>query len=219
MKSRLVGYAIRGLAGLAMLGLAATFPGCRMNTEVVEADSPSRVLLQEEFTDNSNNWFVGTVLDLYHFEIVDGEYFLRSLSDSGIVAKKFIPIPEAGSFDLRVSLKLYKTDKDLGYGFCWGGSDWDNRYCFYISRDLKYTLFRRRSGQIQDYVAWTGDSRLHADENALEIRRRGQSLKYLINGKEVGTIAAESFFGDQLYFAADGKQDVGIQSLLILVEQ
>jgi hypothetical protein len=192
--------------------------GCETTNEAVSTEAPLHLLLEEDFTDNGNNWFTGTIPGAYHFEVVEGEYYLRSLSDSGLVASKVVPIPEGGNFDLQVALNLYRTEKDLGYGFCWGGRDQDNRFCFYISQDQQFTLFKREGGQIHDYIPWNGDSHLQSKKNTLQIRKRAHSLKFFINGTEIGAIPYEAFYGQKIYFAADGNQDFGVESMHILVE-
>jgi hypothetical protein len=202
----------------ATLAAALLGPGCRMSTEVVNGGDPSRVLFQEEFNDNGNHWFTGTVPESYSFEVANGEYFLKSFNDSGVFAVKSIPIPEDGNFDIKVSLKLRRTEKDLGHGFCWGGRGPENRFCLFISRDRQFTLFKRESGRVSDYIPWTASSLINPDRNTLEIRRRGFTLECIINGGAAGRIPQEKFHGSQMTFATDGIQDISVDQLLILVE-
>ena len=199
-------------SGLAMLLLS----GCETTTETVDWQAPEKVLFQDGFGSNGYNWFIGAKPDAYDFEITDGEYFLRSLNDSGILVSKAIPIPENGDFVVRVSLHSYGAEKDLGYGFCWGGADADHRFCFFASRDRQYTLFKRGPGGIREYIPWTPSPAVDADRNVLEIRKQGTVLRYGVNGKETGAIPYEPFFGSRLYFAGDGIQDFAVDAVTVL---
>jgi len=189
--------------------------GCEMSTEIVNSEDPSRILMQEEFTGNANHWFTGAVPGGYDFEITDGEYFLRSLNDSGVVVSKSVPIPEDGDFDIQVSLHLYRTSADLGYGFCWGGDERGDRDCFFISKDRQYSLFQRAGGVVTESVPWTGSSAVDSLRNTLAIRKRGNTLRYSINAKATGALPFARFHGDKLIFAGDGIQDFAVDELII----
>ncbi len=200
------------------VGCATAFllGGCEIATETVPYQGPEHVLFQDGFEGNGYNWFTGASPDAYDFEITDGEYFLRSLNDSGVLVSKAVPIPENGDFIMRVSLHSYASERDLGYGFCWGGADPDHRYCFFASRDRQYTLFKREPGGLYEYVPWTASAAVDPERNTLEIRKQGTVMRYSVNGKETGAIPYEPFFGSRLYFAGDGIQDFAVDAVTVL---
>ncbi|MDB5104363.1 MAG: hypothetical protein JWP91_2052 [Fibrobacteres bacterium] len=222
-----MGKALASWMGLAGMGVAAMC-GCRMTTEAVDWAPPQRILFQDGFSGNGYNWFTGTVPDRYDFEIVDGEYFLRSLNDSGIIVSKEMAVPESEDFIVSASFHSYRSEKDQGYGLCWGGGGGSDtppgggtapgdRFCFFISRDRRYTLFKREGGSVSEYIPWTATSALREDRNVLELRKRGESILIVINGGDAGVIPYERFHGDRLCFAGDGIQDFAVDEIAISV--
>lgn len=205
-----------GLSAAALLAICL-LTACESLDGGADRAEPGRVLLQDDFTDNGSNWLVGAEPGAYAFQVTDGEYFLRSLNAQGVVAWKSVPIPADGDFLLRVTLRSYRSEADLGYGFCWGGDGADRRFCLFLSRDRQYTMFRRNGSEIREYVPWTGASGIDSAGNELVIRRDGDVLRYSINGKVWGGIPWEPFFGDRLGFAGDGVQDFAVEELTVLV--
>lgn len=183
----------------------------------MDRPEPTRVLLRDDFTDNASNWFIGAEPGAYAFQVTDGEYFLRSLNPQGVVAWKSVPVPDEGDFIMQVALRSYRSEDDLGYGFCWGGDGGDRRFCLFLSRDRQYTVFRRNGSEIREYVPWTGSSGIDSADNEVVIRRDDDVLRYAINGKVWGGIPWEPFFGDRLGFAGDGEQDFAVEALTVLV--
>lgn len=192
--------------------------GCEATTELTEPAVPGRVLLDEDFTFNSGNWYTGTREGSYRFEFLDGQYRLQSWNDTGVAASKSIPIPDAENFDIRVSLNLREAGDDLGYGVCWGGRDRDNRSCFFISGDSRYTLFRRAEGEIIELRPWSWSSAVHPKQNRLEIRKREGFDLYFVNGQRIDRLPHQAFQGSQLGFSGDGKIDFSVDRLEVLVE-
>jgi hypothetical protein len=206
---------LAALMAWACIGLALN--ACEMAVEPVDV-VPSRILLQEDFSANASNWFTGTLPGSYDFEIGDGEYFLRSLNDSGIAVSKAVPIPAGGDFDIEADFRLYGTEADLGYGLCWGGREGGDRFCFFLSKDRKYTLFKRSGGTVSDYIPWTPSAAVDSLRNSMVLRKRGTTIRAYLNGKEAGAIPYEPFFGDRIGFAGDGKQDFAVEDLIIRIQ-
>lgn len=205
------------LAGLRVSALLLVV-GCETGTELIDADEPTRLLLEEDFTTNGGNWFIGTREGSYRIEMLDGQYRLQSWNDTGVFSTKPMPLPEAGSFDIRVDLKLREAGDDRGYGICWGGKDADSRACFFLSADSQFTVFDRVDGAVRERHPWTRSPRIRPDGNALEIRRRGKSMAFRINGAEVARLAAGPQAGNQLGFAGDGRVDFGVDRIVARVE-
>lgn len=203
-----------GAGAMAALALSA----CESATVFTPPAEPARMLLDEDFTINSGNWFTGTREGSYRFEFLDGQYRLQSWNDTGVVAAKTIPIPSEGNFDIRAELALREAGDDLGYGLCWGGRDPDNRSCFFLSGDGAFTVFRRVGGLVEERVPWAPSTSIAPARNALEIRRRDEVLTFHINGQRAARLPFEPFAGDQIGFAGDGRVDFSVDRLLILTE-
>jgi hypothetical protein len=190
---------------------------CQAVNESGGGAEPGRVLLRDEFKDNGSNWLTGAEPGAYAFQVTDGEYFLRSLNEQGVVTWKSIPLPAEGDFEIKAALRSYRTESDLGYGLCWGGDGGDSRFCLFLSRDRHFTVFRRDGSGIREYVPWTPSSGIDSMRNEVSIRRDGDVLRYAVNGKVWGGVPWEPFFGDRLGFAGDGVQDFAVEELTVLV--
>lgn len=201
-----------------LAGCLAILTGCESSTAFTEPAEPERVLLDEDFTFSAGNWFTGTREGSYRFEYLDGEYRLQSWNDTGVVSSKTIPLPEVGGFDIQTTLTLRDAGDDLGYGFCWGWKDADNRTCFFLSGDGRFTVFNRTQGEIRELVPWTRSQLVEPGRNTLEIRKRDGALTCLINGGRAARVAHEPFAGSQVGFAGDGRIDFSADRLIILTE-
>lgn len=65
---------------------------------------------------------------------------------------------------------------------------------------------------------WTHGPRIRPNDNALEIRRRGRSTTFHINGGEVARLAAGAQAGNLLDFAGDGRVDFAVDHVVARVE-
>lgn len=204
--------------GWIFAGLSLLLWGCESTMEFTAPAEPERILLDEDFTYNNGNWFTGTREESYRLEFLDGQYRLQSWNDTGVVAVKSVPIPEDGNFDIKVELTLRQAGDDFGYGFCWGGRDADNRFCFFISGDGEYSVFQRVGGEVREFSPWTKSASLTPKKNTLEIRRRAEALTCFINGQQAVRLSHAPFAGSLVGFAGDGKIDFSVDRLLILTE-
>ncbi len=161
-----------------------------------------KVLLNEDFNNNSNEWRVGETPDGHaEMEISDGVYKITEEDDSGF---RFFgikaPINMKKNFSITMRIRQTDGSDDNGFGLVFFAKDNDNHQQFLISTNEWARFGRYKEGEYLDVAKWTKISSVKdMDEwNTLEVVKINDALTCWVNGKYFsGTSGSYMYLGGE----------------------
>lgn len=118
-------------------------------------------------------------------------------------------------FSISEKLKWIEGDSTQGYGLIWGYRNWDNYNDFLISKNgyFMVRIFHNKN------TISTGWRRFNAfavnGENTLEVKRKGSTAEYFINGQLAAVLPFYELYGYSDGIVFYGKQTVGLENLTV----
>lgn len=117
------------------------------------------ILLEEDFADNSNNWFVGSDADTESV-IEDGKFKVRVLVQD--TSFSFDPPLAISDADITVDVEFTEgAPENAAYGFLCHNVDADNRYRIRIAPDGTYSINKTVKAETTDLINWTKTSAIN----------------------------------------------------------
>jgi len=188
---------------------------------VVMGQAQQRVLLEDDFSNNNGQWFVGSTDDgEAEAEVDDGVYRIEHKSESGYrFFFKSIDVDNKKNWSIETTIKETSGDKEHGFGIAFWTQDANNLYEFLISNDGYVRVGHYKGGDFFDVRKWAKfDAVLEgATTNVLEIRKVNDALAFLVNGKEFAEISA-SFYaihGNRIGFVLHKEREIEIDRLAV----
>jgi hypothetical protein len=177
MKSSRALHLILALTAMLLASLACSLAGSPAATQekpeatsaAVTSPDPTEipkpelgeVVLDESFTDNSNNWYVGKDADT-EVALEDGKYKVRVLTLDNFYW--FTPPVSVSNVDMTVDTEFTEgAPENAAYGFLCNFKDADNHYRVRIGPDGTYSIDKRvNGGDAVSIVDWTHSSAIKA---------------------------------------------------------
>ncbi|CAN5481852.1 hypothetical protein BH10BAC6_BH10BAC6_17440 [soil metagenome] len=180
-----------------------------------------RVLIDDDFSSNSGEWFVGsTDDDEAETEIDDGVYRIEHKSESGYrLFFKSIPVDNKKNWSITTTIKETSGDTEHGYGIVFWAQDANNMYEFLVSNDGYARIGHYKAGDYLDVRKWVKFDGVHqgSETNVLELRKVNDALAFIVNGKEFAEISA-SFYtvhGSRVGFALHKRRTIEVDKFTI----
>lgn len=176
-------------------------------------------VLNEEFSDNSNNWDVGKDKD-ENSEIRLGKYLMDNYSktnwhwfaiETDLDSKKEFLIESSIN-------KLNSYSNEDIYGLMWGTEDPQNCFVFVVnSINQTYTAFSIYGGTWFNLINWQKSSHINYGNtaNKLGIAKIGKDLVFIINDEPVNKTPFQEFYGKHIGFFVGPKIKVAADNLLV----
>src|SRR5690606_20487336 len=176
-------------------------------------------VLNEEFSDNSNNWDVGKDKD-ENSEIRLGKYLMDNYSktnwhwfaiETDLDSKKEFLIESSIN-------KLNSYSNEDIYGLMWGTEDPQNCFIFVVnSINQTYTAFSIYGGTWFNLINWQKSSHINYGNtaNKLGIAKIGKDLVFIINDEPVNKTPFQEFYGKHIGFFVGPKIKVAADNLLV----
>lgn len=163
----------------------------------VPVSSQTRTILKEEFTDNTNQWFVGST--------DNGE--LQATVQSGVYSLKYSKVnayytlyqkqalPQSENWTLTARMRQVRGEKNAEFGIIFNGSNAHNVYILMVRSDGAARLVRYKEGAFQAISEFRSEPIVHGvrDWVTLEVRRRNDALACYVNGIFVGGLCYSYF--------------------------
>jgi len=174
------------------------------------------ILFFDDFDNNINKW-----------DIIENQNFITNIEKSEMIIfnktgsisqlKTFYINPN-NNFSIETSIKQSIGDINLPYGIIFGAIDWDNLYCFSISSNGFYQIFKIQDGKFYSIKEWTETAMLYPKyyKNILAIENKDNSLLFKINNETVFLKKDLNFFGTKYGFFVDGKIKIKIDYFKII---
>ncbi len=188
-------------------------------TKHIAEQTEGRVILQDDFTTNANEWYEADN-DMVKLKREYGRYeFEHKRTIGGYVTWMPTSLDAYADFTVTSTIKKVSGVDNFGYGLIWGVQNNKNYYYFLISANGNYIYGKTVDGVSQVLIEWTPTSDIlsNGEPNQLTVRKTGNNLALIINGKTQKTVAFDGAFGNYVGFKIDN--NVGIEITNILVTQ
>jgi len=180
-----------------------------------------RVLLEDDFSNNDGEWFVGsTDDDEAETEIDDGVYRIEHKPESGYrLFFKSVTIDNKKNWSIKATIKETSGDTEHGFGIVFWSQDANNMYEFLISNDGFARIGHYKAGEYLDVRKWVKFDGVNEGSatNVLELRKVNDALAFFVNGKQFAEVSA-SFYavhGSRAGFVLHKKRTIEIDKLSI----
>jgi len=183
--------------------------------------SQENILFYDEFSNNTNNWSIVNYGDFYT-SIKKGQMIIGNNSSAGSWSQlKTFYLNPTNDFTLETSIIQTGGKIDMPSGIIFGSIDWNNLYCFVISTNGFYKVFKIEDGKYSDIKEWTASSTIYPKyyKNILTIENKENSVFFKINNEIVFMKKNLKFFGTKYGFFIDGRIKIKIDYLKIIHPQ
>ncbi|MEO7922594.1 MAG: caspase family protein [Chitinophagaceae bacterium] len=161
----------------------------------------SKIILEEDFSDNSNGWFTEESKS-YLFVVSGGKYRIESkLGGSWITSK---PFKLNNNADFEISATISKVSGTDGYYFgMMLGFDAQSKYFHFAGITGWGNYVFADKGQKGIDLVPTKDNKIVKpgnSTNTIQIVKRGNTVKLVVNGQLMGEAPFKSFYGEYFGF-------------------
>ena len=196
------------LAASTVIAPTAEAAGLVRNGEVV--------LFEDSFSDNRNDWVVGTRKHS-RLEVRNGRYLFEHFRSTKNDWMTWRTVRTHHDRNFRIEARIRKLSGVVngGYGIIFGASGTKAFKSFLIRGDGKYRYAERTEARgLKSIVPWRSSSAIRRGNrvtNTLAIQQDGKDLKLYVNGLFVNSVRFTSFAGHKMGFQVWRKQKIAIQ--------
>ncbi|MCU7496231.1 MAG: hypothetical protein HF314_16110 [Ignavibacteria bacterium] len=180
-------------------------------THMTPGEKRNVTLFSDDFSNNSNNWYLEKKEDNSFKEIKDGAYSFDNRSSSEIKATQNVFLSGEADYEIECSSKWIGGNDSCYYGLLWGYYDWSNYQKFVINSHGSARYENTASGNVN---ALTASFKPQA-ENLLRISKIKDSLYFYVNGSLLLKAPSSCPDGKETGFVVVNKQKVLFDNLKI----
>lgn len=195
-------------SGILLIGLASTLlmTSCIKN-EYYEVDPPPaeqpiqyNYVFDDNFDNNINNWAFSDPSNAAYVSIINGrlKYTYLPADDGTNTVAINTGAKLHRNFLVQTSIK-----SDYAMGLCFGVSDYDYGYSFFIDDSGYFAVYKEGTANngVETIIDWKASTAIRTNGwNDVEFEQVGNRWYGYINGAEVFNLPAESLGGSQVGF-------------------
>jgi hypothetical protein len=177
-------------------------------------DTRTKVLLYDDFYDNSNYWPTsndGTNISY----ISDGHLYIQHTpTEGGNNAKINIPGLDLNSdFIIEAKIKHTAGIENNAFGLSFG----DENLEFFLAQNGYYMVREFRNGANADLVAWVSTTlvNLNGTYNTLKVTRESGQWKFFLNGNFMTSLTAKTLGGSEVGFQLYQNQTIAVDYISV----
>ncbi len=159
----------------------------------------SKLVFEENFDDNSNNWFVGKTKD-QKVEIKKGFYYIENLNEEKTTLP-FIKLEDLDeqNFTIEIRLRHLSGSEDYNFGIRYGENDY-YAMDYYITASRQFKVKEYYNNAFHTKKDWTESDAINKTKkfNVLRVERNASVQKFFINDELVYTCFEKIYFGDKI---------------------
>ena len=184
----------------------------------VEFAKVPRILFEEHFLDNKNNWLIEETKG-YKFDINQGKYILESKDGGSWLSTRPVPLDQKADFTIDLAVQKISGTDEYGYGLVWGAKDLNNFYVFLIWGNGSYSFQKFSNGtQTRIFEAVGPMVNKFNSTNKLSLKKTDNSLEFFINDQRVDQSPFVPFLGNYIgciIFSGPHKIRVAFSDLIV----
>ncbi|MBC8385054.1 MAG: hypothetical protein H8E57_06010 [Candidatus Cloacimonetes bacterium] len=175
------------------------------------------LFLNEEFSDNTNEWLVDDDEDIL-IKIENGRlHYQHKKEETGYYTWNYFLLDEFEPYSIATTIHWIEGTENHGYGLLWGMEDIENYFSFEITRNGYYRITGMEFGEWKEYKGWTQSDHINSTTgiNKIGIGNSGENLNFYINDNYVDQMKDEVFYDDGIGFVIWKNQTIEIENLVI----
>lgn len=184
-------------------------------TIVTNTDS---VLYADDFSSNSNNWYIGNTSDM-STDVNNGKYYFEhKRNSSGWSTTQLIEIDTSKEFEIDTKILKVSGVDNNGFGIVFGRKDSNNQYVYTISSNGMYSIDKYVDGKFTEIKKWTSSSYINQGNgayNTFKVKKENGYLKFYINDQYLTLIPFSGFMGDRFGYVIYKNQKIAADDLEI----
>lgn len=182
-------------------------------------NSQTKVLLDEEFEDNKNNWDVGGAKDEFS-EISYGKYIIENYSkNSWHWFAKSVPIEKKKDFVISSNINRLKTYNETdAIGLMWGTANPQNCFIFMVNAEARaFAVKSLNDGNWFSLINWTKSSKINYGNaaNKLSVIKVGREFGFVINDEIVARAPYQEPYGDKIGFYIGPQTKISVDDIFV----
>lgn len=175
-------------------------------------------IFQDDFIDNTNNWWVSTVTGSYSAAIQDGKYLIDRTaltSHTQFYSSKYLD-PQK-DFSMEAIMTQLEGVENHGYGLLWGAKDVANCNFFIVTSNGNFQIFSYIDGQTFIRKEWTKLDSIHpiGRPNKLAIKKAGLITTFYLNDQLLTAIPNITCAGAQLGFELNLRMKIEVDKITV----
>ena len=182
------------------------------------AAQSNKVILNEEFNDNSNNWNIYDKPEA-NIQIINGNFNMQGKMLGKAIISTISSLIDT-TIDYRIEAEITKITgiDDNGFGLVWGCLDANNELEFVISGNGQFKITQWQKGLKTELIPWTyfsGIKRWDSSTNRLRIEKHGNITKFYINDYYVARTKAPKIMDNKVGFIINENMQISANYLHI----
>ncbi len=177
------------------------------------------VVFFDDFKNNDKNWIDDDNNSDRKLDIKDGFYYFAHKSDQDFwTIHRSVTIDDSKDFKIEALIKKVSGIQNNGYGVLFGRKDNDNMFDFRLSGDGHYRINEHKNGDYVKHSSWVKSDAVNKGNgatNQLSIIKKGNKLKFFVNGRDVYTTQYKGFPGDRIGFKINQNQEIAADYLRV----
>jgi hypothetical protein len=185
---------------------------------ILLAQNNQKTVLYDDFSSNKNGWkeyFSGNYIDVVN----NGKFIMENTNDGTHWSGVYAALNTSRNFSISVNTSHTSGVDNSHYGVYFGAKDGNNGYCFAISSNGWYRLFKYENSTFVNLIDWVQHSAIAKGnyvENRIKITKDGSDWKFYINDQYITSYGARTFFGDYVGFSVSRNQRVEYDNLSVI---
>jgi outer membrane protein OmpA-like peptidoglycan-associated protein len=175
------------------------------------------ILLEDDFTDNRNNWFTGTDHSTYKVSLQNGNYVLdRHGEVSNTLIYKHLTINPQKDFTIEATMTQESGAAHNGYGLIWYSKP-GNYNVFIITSDGRYEIHFHEKEETKIKKELTKSDFINPIRvtNKLAIKKKGPVTSFYVNDHLLYETEDIAYFGEDIGFELNERMKVLVDKITI----
>ena len=174
------------------------------------------VLLAERFDNNDTGWKQQQT-SWIRGGVEDGVFRITTQVNLQQTVVRNVELPAEGDFDIECTVETRRGNPEWPFGLVWGYRNPANFFEYVIWMDGRLRMTRNASLDTESLVAETVSADLHTGfaTNALKLSRRGDRVRFYVNGAQQGEVALRGPIGPSVGFVVWNEIDVSFDDLVV----
>ena len=174
------------------------------------------MLLAERFDNNDTGWKQQQT-SWIRSGVEDGVFRITTQVNLQQTVVRNVALPAEGDFDIECTVETRRGNPEWPFGLVWGYRNPANFFEYVIWMDGRLRMTRNASLDTESLVAETVSADLHTGfaTNALKLSRRGDRVRFYVNGAQQGEVALRGQIGPSVGFVVWNEIDVSFDDLVV----
>lgn len=171
-------------------------------------------IFSDDFSGGKSSFWTGSN-DYNVTKVTNGVFQFKTLKDQDRIIWKEIDMDFSRNYQVSMDVAYVSGTDSRGNGFSFQVDEDGNRlFTFNISGNKQYTIGQKKNGNWSNLKSWT-KGLVKSGFNNMTVQKKGNVLKFFLNGTLVHTDYYQAGFGNRLWLEVTRKCTVQFDNILI----